>query len=125
LKKPITILLICLAMFQGSVKLLLVGNYVANKAFITANYCENKARPDLHCEGKCHLKKQLQKEEQSESANLVLKQKVELGWFEEMPSFEVLSFWTTLENPSYAYHFDYESVLKMLDYQPPESIMLI
>ncbi len=116
-------MLVCLALFQGAGRLLLVGNYLVNKDFIAQNYCENKARPELHCEGKCHLKKQLNKEEKSEKANLVLKQKVELGWLEQMPSFGLLSFWTVLETPAYAYHFDYEFVLEILEDQPPESIM--
>jgi hypothetical protein len=34
-------------------------NYTLNKAAITKQYCENKAKPELHCNGKCHLAKQL------------------------------------------------------------------
>ena len=40
---------------------LLVANYTLNKARITALYCVNKARPQLHCDGKCHLARQLRK----------------------------------------------------------------
>lgn len=36
-------------------------HYEFNKDFITANFCENKARPAMHCNGKCHLSKQLAK----------------------------------------------------------------
>lgn len=39
----------------------LVLNYQLNKATITARYCVNKARPQLHCNGKCHLAQQLRK----------------------------------------------------------------
>lgn len=39
----------------------LVMNYQLNKARITELYCVNKARPQLHCNGKCHLAKQLRK----------------------------------------------------------------
>jgi hypothetical protein len=120
LNKVITILLVLLALFQGAGRLLLVGNYLANKELITQKYCENKTRPELHCEGECHLKKQLQKEEKSESANLVLKQKVELGWLEQMSSSKILLFWTFLTPPTYAYYFDYEFVLEILEDQPPE-----
>lgn len=35
--------------------------YQLNKEFIAANLCENKAKPQLQCEGKCHLKKQIEK----------------------------------------------------------------
>ncbi len=42
---------------------LLVVNYELNKAQITARYCVNKARPLLHCNGQCHLARQLRKAE--------------------------------------------------------------
>lgn len=41
----------------------LVVDYQLNQARITAQYCVNKARPQLHCNGKCHLAKQLRKTE--------------------------------------------------------------
>jgi hypothetical protein len=41
----------------------LVVDYQLNKARITAQYCVNKARPQMHCNGKCHLAKQLRKAE--------------------------------------------------------------
>jgi hypothetical protein len=41
----------------------LVVDYQLHKAQITAQYCVNKARPQLHCNGKCHLAKQLRKAE--------------------------------------------------------------
>jgi hypothetical protein len=44
----------------------LVVDYQLNKARITALYCINKARPQLHCNGKCHLAKQLRKADDTE-----------------------------------------------------------
>jgi hypothetical protein len=41
----------------------LVLNYRLHKAEITARYCVNKARPQLRCNGKCHLARQLRKAE--------------------------------------------------------------
>ena len=41
-------------------------NYSINKAEIIEKYCENKDKPVLKCEGKCHLKKQLVKAAESE-----------------------------------------------------------
>lgn len=35
--------------------------YNLNKTFIAANLCENVAKPQLQCEGKCHLKKEIAK----------------------------------------------------------------
>lgn len=45
---------------------MLVLNYQLNKTAITARYCVNKARPQLHCNGKCHLAQQLRKAEGSD-----------------------------------------------------------
>jgi hypothetical protein len=36
-------------------------HYELNKADIIARYCENKDRPELHCNGQCYLAKQLKK----------------------------------------------------------------
>jgi hypothetical protein len=36
-------------------------DYVVNYQFITTELCENKNAPELHCNGKCHLKKELAK----------------------------------------------------------------
>ena len=34
-------------------------NYEVNKAAITEEFCVNKAKPELKCNGKCHLAEQL------------------------------------------------------------------
>lgn len=39
----------------------LVVDYQLNKVRITARCCVNKARPQLHCNGQCHLAQQLRK----------------------------------------------------------------
>ncbi|GAB3312111.1 hypothetical protein ACFQT0_12330 [Hymenobacter humi] len=44
----------------------LVLDYQLNKARITELYCVNKARPQLKCNGKCHLAKQLRAVDASE-----------------------------------------------------------
>ncbi|MBJ6110906.1 hypothetical protein JAO73_17930 [Hymenobacter sp. BT523] len=43
-----------------------VLSYQLNKARITALYCVNKARPQLRCNGKCHLAQQLRKADGAE-----------------------------------------------------------
>lgn len=41
-------------------------HYEWNKAYIAAKLCENKDKPELKCDGKCYLRKQIQKEIQTE-----------------------------------------------------------
>jgi uncharacterized iron-regulated protein len=36
-------------------------NYEVNKDYISKVLCENKEKKAMHCEGKCHLKKELDK----------------------------------------------------------------
>ena len=51
----------CLYLLAMLRPLLPVLEYSANKAHIVAVLCENRERPALACNGKCYLKKQLQK----------------------------------------------------------------
>jgi hypothetical protein len=43
--------------------------YQLNKNFIAANLCENRARPEMKCEGKCYLCKRLKNEEKKDQEN--------------------------------------------------------
>ena len=56
-----------LAAFMGQTfnKSLLFMSYYANPAAFAKN-CVNKARPMMHCNGKCQMMKKLQQEEQQE-----------------------------------------------------------
>lgn len=36
-------------------------DYWVNYEYIAKELCENKAKPEMHCDGKCHLKKELAK----------------------------------------------------------------
>ena len=53
--------LVLLVLLQTLGPEVLVVNYELNKARITELYCVNKARPLLHCNGQCHLARQLRK----------------------------------------------------------------
>lgn len=37
-------------------------DYVIRKDLIIEKFCVNKAKPEMHCNGKCHLEKQVRKE---------------------------------------------------------------
>lgn len=38
-------------------------HYELNKAYIAEKFCENKSKPELHCEGSCHVQKTLIQQE--------------------------------------------------------------
>lgn len=48
-------------------KVVLFSVYQVNKDFIIENYCVNKEKPELECDGKCHLAKMFKKSEKPES----------------------------------------------------------
>lgn len=50
---------------------LLLLNYALNKDSITALFCVNKERPELKCDGKCHLGKQLNETTESPESQTI------------------------------------------------------
>jgi hypothetical protein len=38
--------------------------YQFNKEYITKTYCVNKEKPQMHCNGHCHMQKQLKKQDE-------------------------------------------------------------
>ena len=46
-----------------------VIDYVINYNFIIKELCENRTKPELHCNGKCHLKKELAKASETEKSD--------------------------------------------------------
>lgn len=47
-------------------KLFVYAEFKSNQAFIAANLCENRDRPELNCQGKCYLMKKLKAAEDKE-----------------------------------------------------------
>jgi len=47
---------------QAFSKNLIILDYHLNRHYIATHLCENRNKPQLHCEGKCFLKKQLEKD---------------------------------------------------------------
>lgn len=51
-----TLLTLLITMQQGIIFL----HFKLNQEYIEANYCINKAKPELNCHGKCELKKEIE-----------------------------------------------------------------
>jgi hypothetical protein len=52
--------------------------YWANKEYIASKLCENKDRPEMKCEGKCHLTKKVkEQQERNSESEMPAKQMVE------------------------------------------------
>jgi hypothetical protein len=63
---PVFMLLMLAQTFS---KWFVVIEYKLNKDFIAKNLCINKAKPKLHCNGKCQMMKKLAEEEKQNSSN--------------------------------------------------------
>ncbi|MFT5884765.1 MAG: hypothetical protein ACI9IP_001222 [Arcticibacterium sp.] len=73
LKKIGALSLLTLLLVKAMVVPAIFFNYELRKDFIIQNFCVNKDRPELNCDGKCYLAKQLkaakqQDENESEAA---------------------------------------------------------
>lgn len=84
----LTILFIFQLVFKPILPLV---EYVIRYDYIKKELCENKKKPILKCEGKCHLKKQLSKEADTKNPTSETKKQahtvVELLFCQANPSF--------------------------------------
>jgi hypothetical protein len=67
---------------QSFVSLVYDLDFWLNKDYISANFCVNKSKPQMHCNGKCFLAKEKQDaEKQSQQPNNDKKDKFEIQPF--------------------------------------------
>ncbi|HEX2606676.1 MAG TPA: hypothetical protein VHK91_04820 [Flavisolibacter sp.] len=68
IRKLMAILILTACLAQVFNRSLIIVDYYANKAAFE-KYCINKARPMLHCNGKCQMMKKLKEEERQQEQN--------------------------------------------------------
>ena len=83
MKKFLAIVLFSVFAFQVVSPVAFTACFYANRAVIASKYCENKARPMLHCDGQCFLAKKLQAFEAKKSPTE--SQPVQNVWVESAP----------------------------------------
>lgn len=71
-----------------------VLDYIINYDFIVKELCENKSKPEIKCNGKCHLVKELAKASEDDkptnpSKKNNSKQEIEVLFFQEIKSFVI------------------------------------
>jgi len=62
-------ILIVLLLTQTFSKWLVVAEYNMNRNFIAQSLCINRAKPKLHCNGKCQMMKRMAQEENQNSSH--------------------------------------------------------
>lgn len=68
LKNIVAILILIGLLVQTLSKVVIFSGYLLNKDYITQKYCINKSKPKMHCNGKCHLYKQLKENDKQENS---------------------------------------------------------
>ncbi|MBY0425858.1 MAG: hypothetical protein K2Q22_09495 [Cytophagales bacterium] len=121
MKKVISIVLLSAVLLNVFSKGIILIQYQWNKSYISQNLCENKAVKSMKCEGKCPLKKQLEKDakqEQSSSRN-ALKEKMDVQFYSSIVSILPISFPTNLQVNQFAYSFSMGTSLADSIFHPP------
>ena len=66
--KIFLLVMVGILLSNSLIKGALFVNYLVNQAEITKQFCENKAKPKMNCNGKCHLAKQFAKQDKQEKS---------------------------------------------------------
>lgn len=108
-------------LLQNFSKIIIYVNFELNREFIAKTLCEKKDVRANKCNGTCHLKKQLAKEEKKEqSPTNPTKEKVEVQFFSETNSktpFFTRSF-TEISIPAYSFSLSEKHLHSV--FQPPK-----
>lgn len=103
--KPILTILLAFSLLTSSIsKLAVFTDYLFNQEKITAAFCENKDKPKLKCEGKCHLSKEISKQEKQEGSSKSLKEINEFPLFKDVRSFQLNNLNPVNYNPFWLYN---------------------
>lgn len=83
MKNTIAIFILIGFFIQTFSSLVIFTDYLLNTESITIKFCENKSKPKLKCNGKCHLTKQLKEQEKKENQTNSNKKWVDVSLFYE------------------------------------------
>ncbi|MBI1288778.1 MAG: hypothetical protein GC178_14515 [Flavobacteriales bacterium] len=64
-------------------------NYWMNKDFIASVLCENKDKPEMKCDGKCHLKKEIRKAENEKEEGQTVSVRMMVEFFQPIKQFSL------------------------------------
>ncbi len=101
LKRLLSILLLFGILLQSLGKFIIYANYELNKEAITMMFCENKSKPKMNCNGKCHMMKQMKEQEKKENTPVnTLKEKYENQISTASYSFRIITTYTIISHSS-------------------------
>jgi len=121
--QKLTALLLLISVVGSSFnKAIILLDYSINKSYIAAELCEKRNIPKSCCQGKCYLKKQLQKDEDGKNASSTARaDEISIQWFcEELSSDSY--FFPEKEVPFCDYLFKPYSTASTAVFHPPGRI---
>lgn len=107
LKKAISIVFVFLLVFSNLSRIWILIDFKVNQDFIAKVLCINKDKPELQCNGKCHLASQIkdQEEKENQGTSSETNIKTEVIYFSmysaELPSQEEQPVLSKEESPFY------------------------
>jgi hypothetical protein len=122
LKQLFTILAITGILLQTFNSGIILINYQVNKDYISKNLCENKDKPMMHCNGKCHLRKQLAEQAKKDNTSPFqnLKNKFEIQYFSHNKLIKFPEFVQESES-NFTYSFFIPQVSLNSIFHPPQA----
>ncbi len=87
------IFLCAVLMLNGMVYSVIQGSYELNKAYIVENFCVNKDKPMMNCDGKCYLAQQMKEAKEKRDANATHKFSSDFGVY--IPASALDQFYAT------------------------------
>lgn len=128
MKQITTFILALLIFLQPFSKIWIVVSFKINQDKIAKTLCVKKEIENNTCQGKCHLKKQLEKadEEEQKQAPTNTKEKVEVLYCQNQTPFDFLKVTVFYENQTLNnYDFDFYSTSFITDiFRPPKTILI-
>ena len=128
MKQGLTILLALLIFLQPFSKVWIHISFKINQDKIAKTLCVKKEIENNTCQGKCHLKKQLEKadEEEQKQAPTNTKEKVEVLYCQNQTPFDFIKVTVYYENQTLNnYDFDFYSTSFITDiFRPPKTILI-
>ena len=122
--KKIILLLALFMLFKPALPVL---DYIINFEYISTVLCENKAKPKMNCNGKCHLMKELAKSSENEkpisSNKKIAAQEFEVLFIEIHNSFQIKTNFFDSKLPINTHYSNLYNYLNSTSvFQPPTII---
>lgn len=109
-------------LLQNFSRSLIVMQFKVNQSYIASALCENKDKPQMHCNGRCHLKKELDRDAQQDQNNNNNKEKYEVMFVEAIQSFDAAPLPDQITFISF-YKAPHPDTLVSSVFHPPQSVV--